>query len=190
MDPAVLLQPKEEDAPSGANLEYDPAFTDMELAAQPGEETVIGDERTEATDPDYREVAVKATEVLERSHDLRAAVFLADALLQSEGLSGFADVTTFMRGCLEQYWDTCHPELDEDDGDPIMRINAVIHTEHARVRRRGMIRNDTGRAIALGARQPPRVGAVTRVGEALTPREDDEEGAEIERATMRMPTRR
>ncbi|MDE4310501.1 type VI secretion system protein TssA [Phaeobacter gallaeciensis] len=125
MDPAVLLQPKEEDAPSGANLEYDPAFTDMELAAQPGEETVIGDERTEATDPDYREVAVKATEVLERSHDLRAAVFLADALLQSEGLSGFADVTTFMRGCLEQYWDTCHPELDEDDGDPIMRINAV-----------------------------------------------------------------
>ncbi len=125
MDPAVLLQSKEDDAPSGDNLEYDPTFTDMELAAQPGEETVLGDETTEATDPDYREVEKNALAVLERSHDIRAAVFLADAILHSEGLTGFADVTTFLRGCLEQYWETCHPELDEDDGDPIMRINAV-----------------------------------------------------------------
>ncbi|MEX0305232.1 MAG: type VI secretion system protein TssA [Leisingera sp.] len=125
MDPAVLLQSKGEDAPSGENLEYDPAFTEMELAAQPGEESVVGDEKIEATDPDYREVQKKALEVLERSHDLRAAVFLGDALLHSEGLTGFADVTTYVRGCLEEFWETCHPELDEDDGDPTMRINAV-----------------------------------------------------------------
>lgn len=125
MDPAVLLQSKGDDAPSGENLEYDPAFTDMELAAQPGEESVVGDETIAATDPDYREVQKKALEVLERSHDLRAAVFLGDALLHSEGLTGFADVTTYLRGCLEQFWDTCHPELDEDDGDPTMRINAI-----------------------------------------------------------------
>lgn len=125
MDPLVLLQPKSEDAPSGENLEYDPAFTEMELAAQPGEETQVGDEKIEATEPEYREVQSKALDVLERSHDLRAAVFLSDALLHSEGLTGFADGTTFMRGCLEQFWETCHPELDEDDGDPIMRINAV-----------------------------------------------------------------
>ena len=125
MDPAVLLQPKGDDAPSGENLEYDPAFTEMELAAQPGEESVVGNETIEATDPDYREVQKKALEVLERSHDLRAAVFLGDALLHSEGLTGFADVTTYMRGCLEDFWETCHPELDEDDGDPTMRINAV-----------------------------------------------------------------
>lgn len=125
MDPAVLLQSKGDDAPSGENLEYDPAFTEMELAAQPGEESVVGNETIEATDPDYREVQKKALEVLERSHDLRAAVFLGDALLHSEGLTGFADVTTYMRGCLEDFWETCHPELDEDDGDPTMRINAV-----------------------------------------------------------------
>ncbi|KIC14355.1 type VI secretion system protein TssA [Leisingera sp. ANG-Vp] len=125
MDPAVLLQSKGEDAPSGENLEYDPAFTEMELAAQPGEESVVGDEKIEATDPDYREVQKKALEVLERSHDLRAAVFLGDALLHSEGLTGFGDVAAYMRGCLEEFWETCHPELDEDDGDPTMRINAV-----------------------------------------------------------------
>ncbi|MBQ4824234.1 type VI secretion system protein TssA [Leisingera sp. HS039] len=125
MDPAALLQSKGDDAPSGENLEYDPAFTEMELAAQPGEESVVGNETIEATDPDYREVQKKALEVLERSHDLRAAVFLGDALLHSEGLAGFADATAYIRGCLAEFWESCHPELDEDDGDPTMRINAI-----------------------------------------------------------------
>lgn len=126
MDPAVLLQSKGDDSPSGENLEYDPVFTEMELAAQPREETQIGDEITEGADPDYGEVMEKALDVLERSHDLRAAVFVADAILHPEGLPGFADVTTYIRGCLEDYWDTCHPELDEDDdNDPTMRVNAV-----------------------------------------------------------------
>ena len=126
MDPDVLLNSKGDDAPSGDNLEYDPVFIEMELAAQPGEETQIGDTVTAAEDPDYKEVQVKALEVLERSHDLRAAVFLADALTHLDGLVGFAKVTTYIRGCVEQYWDSCHPELDEDDDDdPTMRVNAV-----------------------------------------------------------------
>jgi type VI secretion system protein ImpA len=125
MDVSILLQSKGDDAPSGSDPEYDPDFTEMELAAQPGEETVIGDQVTPATDPDYREVQNKALAVLERAHDLRAAVFLSDAILQSEGVQGFADVTTLMRGMLEDFWDTCHPMLDEDDGDPTMRVNAV-----------------------------------------------------------------
>jgi len=127
MDPVALLEARSEDSPSGENLEYDPVFIEMELAAQPGEESQIGDSITEASDPDYSEVSEKAMEVLERSHDLRAAVFLADAVLHTGGgLTEFADVTTYIRGCVEQYWDTCHPELDpDDDNDPTMRINAI-----------------------------------------------------------------
>ncbi|MDX2484799.1 MAG: type VI secretion system protein TssA [Pseudodonghicola sp.] len=126
MELAVLLQSKGDDSPSGENLEYDPVFTEMELAAQQGEEVQIGDEIHAAEDPDYGEVRKKSLEVLERSHDLRAAVFLADALLHGDdGLNGFAEATGFIRGCLEDFWDSCHPELDEDDGDPTMRINAV-----------------------------------------------------------------
>jgi type VI secretion system protein ImpA len=98
----------------------------MELAAQPGEEHQIGDEITAATDPDYGEVRDKALQVLERSHDLRAAVYLGAAVLPSEGIVGFAEVVGYVRGCLERYWDSCHPELDaDDDNDPTMRINAV-----------------------------------------------------------------
>ncbi|WP_109465074.1 type VI secretion system protein TssA [Albibacillus kandeliae] len=126
MDPVALLEARSDDAPSGENLEYDPVFVEMELAAQPGEETQIGDTITAAEDPDYKEVIEKAQEVLQRSHDLRAAVYLADAILHTEGLIGFSKVTTYIRGCLEQHWATCHPELDEDDDDdPTMRVNAI-----------------------------------------------------------------
>jgi len=126
MDSAVLLQSKGDDSPSGENLEYDPVFTEMEIAGQPGEERQIGDEVTAAEDPDYRDLSEKALAVLKQSHDLRAAVFLADATVNIKGLVGFADVTTYILGCLEGFWDSCHPELDEDDdNDPTMRINAV-----------------------------------------------------------------
>lgn len=121
-----LLKNHGEEAPSGENLEYDQEFIAMELAGQPGEERQAGAEIVEGSDPDYRELAKKARLVLERSNDIRAAVYLADSELRLNGLVGFADVTAFIRGCLEEYWDTCHPQLDaDDDDDPTMRINAV-----------------------------------------------------------------
>lgn len=121
-----LLRNFGDDGPSGENLEYDQAFIEMELASQPGEERQMGDEVIAAEEPDYREVAEKAVAVLERSHDLRAAVTLALARLRLKGLPGFAEVTDYMRGCLEDYWDSCHPQLDaDDDDDPTMRVNAV-----------------------------------------------------------------
>lgn len=122
----TLLRNFGEDSPSGDNLEYDQAFIEMELAAQPGEERQMGDEVIAAAEPDYNEVAQRALAVLERSHDLRAATTLALAQLRLKGLPGFAEVTGYMRGCLEDYWDTCHPQLDaDDDDDPTMRVNAV-----------------------------------------------------------------
>ncbi len=115
-----------DDTPSGENLEYDPEFMAMEIVAQPEGERQAGEEILEASDPDYKELASKAESVLSRSHDIRAAVYLADASIRLTGLVGFAEATKFIRFCLEEHWDTCHPELDEDDDDdPTMRINAV-----------------------------------------------------------------
>lgn len=127
MDVDALLQSHGEDAPSGEDLEYDPAFTELEIAATPGEERQVGDEIIAAEDPDYKEMAAKASEILGRSHDLRAGIFMAEAQLSLKGLPGFAEATRYLRGCLEQYWETCHPQLDEDDDDdPTMRVNAVL----------------------------------------------------------------
>jgi len=126
MDLETLLAPRESNPPSGDNLEYEDVFVAMEIASRPGEERQAGDEILEAADPDFADVASKAMAVMERSHDLRAGVNLAGALLFTKGLPGFADGTAYVRGCLERYWDSCHPELDaDDDDDPTMRINSL-----------------------------------------------------------------
>ena len=122
----MLLSAREGDEPSGENLEYDFDFMQLQIAAQPGEERQAGKEILAAEDPDFKEVEQQALAILERSHDLRAAVLLASAVLHTKGLKGFAEATAYIRGCLEQFWDTCHPQLDaDDDNDPTMRINAV-----------------------------------------------------------------
>lgn len=116
-----------DDAPSGEDLEYDALFASLLLAVQPGEERQVGDQIIEAEAPKDAEIIEKATAVLERSHDLRAAVYLAAAQVRTQGFEGLAEVTGYIRGCLEQYWDSCHPQLDdEDDDDPTLRVNTVF----------------------------------------------------------------
>ena len=125
MDLAAYLEPRDANPPSGENLEYEAIFTDLELAAQPGEERQMGTEVVAAEEQDWTDVRTKALEVMEQSHEIRAAVFLAEAVLHSSGLPDFASSLGYIRSLLEDYWDSCHPELDEDDGDATMRINAV-----------------------------------------------------------------
>ncbi|MCV2864506.1 type VI secretion system protein TssA [Defluviimonas sp. WL0075] len=151
MDVTSLLRSFGDAAPSGENLEYDPVFTEMELAAAPGEERQMGDSVLAAEEPDWREVAEKATAVLEQSHDLRAAVFLATAELATRGLAGFADVTGYIRSCLQDYWETCHPQLDaDDDNDPTMRVNAVLALADANTVLRGLRRAPLTDSRAFG----------------------------------------
>lgn len=126
MNLETLLSAREGDEPSGENLEYDFDFMQLQIAAQPGEERQAGKEFIAAVDPDYKDIEQRALAILERAHDLRAAVILATAVLQTKGLKGFAEVSAYIRGCLEQFWETCHPQLDaDDDNDPTMRGNAV-----------------------------------------------------------------
>ena len=92
MDIGGLLKPIEDDAPSGPNLEYERAFQDMELAGQYGTETQIGDIVREAQEPDFAKLGKLAREVLDQSHDIRAAVYLAEAVVRTGGLVPFAEV--------------------------------------------------------------------------------------------------
>ncbi|MGV8986902.1 MAG: type VI secretion system protein TssA [Cypionkella sp.] len=127
MDLDTLLAARDSDGASGENLEYDFDFMELQRVSTPGEERQAGKEIISGEDPDFADVEARALAVLERSHDLRAAVILADARLNTKGLDGFADAVAYIRGVLEQHWATCHPELDaDDDNDPTMRINAVV----------------------------------------------------------------
>lgn len=127
IDVDALLASFGDESPSGEDLEYDPDFSALELAAQPGEERQVGDSVISAEDPDWKEVIAAGQVVLGRSKDLRAAVILANAALKTEGLPAFEEVLRYVRGCLEEFWDSVHPQLDEDDDDdPTMRVNAVL----------------------------------------------------------------
>ena len=126
MDLDALLQSHGDDAPSGEDLEYDPVFTDLEIAATHSAETEMGDVKQEAKEPEYKEVVPLALDILGRSHDIRAAIYLAEAQLRLKGFPGFAEAITYVARCMDEYWESCHPQLDEDDDDdPTMRINAV-----------------------------------------------------------------
>jgi len=139
LDLDALLATRTDSPPSGENLEYDGDFTEMEIAAQPGEDRQMNDTIIPGEDPDFREAKTKALAIMERSHDLRAGVILAYASVNLTGLSGLAEAMDYIRGCLEQYWDSCHPQLDaDDDNDPTMRVNAVRGLADARTVLRGL----------------------------------------------------
>lgn len=122
----VLAQALAGDEPCGPDLEYDPAFEELErnLAGKP--EVQYGSTITPAVPPDWKLVRRQAVELLGRTRDVRIAVALARALLALEGLPGFAAGLRTIEGMLETCWDGVHPRLDpDDDNDPTLRINSM-----------------------------------------------------------------
>jgi len=123
----ALLSDIAADTPCGEDLEYDPLFAEMEKLAQETPERQYGDTIIPAEPPDWRGVKKAALSLLERTRDLRVAVYLARALLQSDGFPGFAEGLALVEGLIERYWDGVYPLLDpDDDNDPTLRINTIV----------------------------------------------------------------
>jgi type VI secretion system protein ImpA len=126
LDLESLLQPVAEDAPSGENLEYDPTFAAFEQAARGKPEQQYGNTIIPAEEPNWPEVRQLGTELISRTKDLRVACTLALGLLETEGLSTFAEGLSLIRGYVERFWPSLHPQLDpEDDNDPTLRVNTI-----------------------------------------------------------------
>ncbi len=111
--------------PCGPNLEYDADFQAMELAARGKPERELGARKIEAVPPDWAEVRTLAAKLLTRSKDVRPALYIARAHLAEEGVAGFKRGVDLLRAMLDRYWETVHPQLDADDGDPTARLNAL-----------------------------------------------------------------
>jgi type VI secretion system protein ImpA len=115
------------DAPAGPNLEFDGQFGELERAAQGKPEQQYGGTVIPAEEPNWKEVAAQAADLLDRTHDLRVLVHLAIARLQLSGLTDFVAVLGLTRHQLESRWEHVHPQLDpEDDNDPTLRANALL----------------------------------------------------------------
>ena len=122
----ALLLEFEGDSVCGDDLEYDPDFIELESISKPKEEQQVGDSVLAGEEVDFAKVGTMALGILERSKDLRAAVFLAEAVLHSHGFVPFEQVMAYVHGVVDRYWACVHPELDADDNDdPTMRVNAM-----------------------------------------------------------------
>jgi type VI secretion system protein ImpA len=123
----ALIAPIGSDDPCGANLEYgDAAFTALERATQSKPEQQIGSTIVPAEEPDWKAVGRQAVDLLARTKDLRVAVHLTKALLNTEGLKGLAEGLTLLDRLVQAYWEGLHPRLDpDDDHDPTMRLNIL-----------------------------------------------------------------
>lgn len=122
-----LLQPVSADAPCGTDLEYDPAFLELERASESKPEQQMGSTIVPAQDPDWKDVANRALPLFGKTKDVRIAVKVTRALMHTEGLSGFADGLALMRGIVETFWDGFYPKLDPEEGnDPTFRVNILM----------------------------------------------------------------
>lgn len=127
LDVAALLGEIAPDKPCGDNLEYDPTFLAMEQAAQGKPEQQFGGTVVPAEDPNWREVQSHALDLLTRTKDLRVVVQLARAVLNTSGLTAFCQTLALIRGLVERYWESFHPQLDPEDGnDPTLRVNLLV----------------------------------------------------------------
>ena len=126
IDVAKLLQPVSDEAPCGDDLEYDTAFQELERAASTDSGESMLEKGSEPEPPKWPEVASMAEALLTRTKDLRAAMYLTNARLNTHGVVGLADGAALIKGLLTTYWDDVHPVLDaEDANDPTMRINSL-----------------------------------------------------------------
>ncbi len=112
--------------PCGENLEYDPVFVALERDIQGKPESQYGDTVIAAEPPDWKGIKKAALDLSGRTRDLRVAMYLVRALLNVDGVDGFADALAVTDGLLEKYWDGVHPQLDpDDDNDPTLRVNCI-----------------------------------------------------------------
>lgn len=121
-----LLEPVSPEASCGENLEYDAEYGELERATEGKPEQQFGDHIMPAEEPDWLDVERRALALLGRTKDLRIVLPLLSAVARTQGWTGFRDGLALLRGLLERYWDSIHPELDpDDDNDPTLRVNTI-----------------------------------------------------------------
>jgi type VI secretion system protein ImpA len=121
-----LLAPISAAAPAGEDLEYDPQFVALEDAMRSEPEQQFGETIVAGTEADWQAAMKLAVELLQRSKDLRVLVYLTQALTHEQGLEGLQQGLALLRGALDDFWDSLHPQLDpDDDYDPTARVNII-----------------------------------------------------------------
>ncbi|NQZ30573.1 MAG: type VI secretion system protein TssA [Oceanospirillaceae bacterium] len=127
LDLNSLLEEISSESPAGDDLEYDPEFTGLFLAALEGEDKTLGDSSIAAEPVNWPVVSANAINLFLKTKDLRVVTLLVRAQLQINGLAGFANALVLLGKLLSKFWADVHPQLDpDDDNDPTLRVNTLL----------------------------------------------------------------
>jgi type VI secretion system protein ImpA len=119
-----LLNPIPGDNPSGPDLRYAPAYDQIREARRQEDDAEQGVWQREVKSADWPLVVKLASEFLaKKSKDLQIAAWLTEAAVHREGFAGLKQGLDLTLGLLTGFWDTVHPEIEDDD--PEMRATPL-----------------------------------------------------------------
>jgi type VI secretion system protein ImpA len=113
----ALLAPIPGASLAGREMRYEQEYADLKEARREDPPGVT--RRPEDPPPrvaDWARVVSQGTTLLTTAtKDLQVAAWLTEGLLRQKGAAGLATGVAALRGILEQYWDGCFPEIEDDD---------------------------------------------------------------------------
>lgn len=112
----LLLQPVSEDYPSGPPIRFDPIFTEIRLAREEDDPTLpmgVWERPLKRADWALIEARCKFT-LSSHAKDLQIAAWLAESWCRQHGMEGLLRGLLLVHGLLARYWETVHPQVDED----------------------------------------------------------------------------
>ncbi len=119
-----LLIPISEENPSGVSLAYEQIYDDIREARRADDNLAQGDWQHELKVADYRKVVDLAIPALiSQTKDLQICAWLSEALIKQYGLVGLRDSLRLMRNLQESFWESCFPEIEDNDQEG--RANAI-----------------------------------------------------------------
>jgi type VI secretion system protein ImpA len=110
-----------DDASCGPDLEYDNQFLALSQAAAGKPESQFGP----AEPPDWLAVREASESLLDRSRDLRLAIYWLRSGVHLMGYEALPLGLDLLLGMVDALWEQVHPQPDPDDADPYARVNAL-----------------------------------------------------------------
>lgn len=133
IDIDAVLTPIPGDNPAGEDLRYSPTYDEIKEARRADDPFDRGEWEREIKTSDWDKVVKVTTDALStKTKDLQIAVWLSEALTQTEGFDGFHAGLQILNGLLQDHWEHMYPLIEDDDLDfraaPIEFMNDKLWT--------------------------------------------------------------
>ena len=103
---------------AGENLRYAPVYDKIKEARRQDDDVPQGDWQSARKAADWRTVIKLASEAIAtKSKDLQLAVWLTEALLNTEGYAGLNTGLGLIRGLIDNFWEGLYPELEDGEAE-------------------------------------------------------------------------